>query len=161
MFVTEHYVHRDQESQPMEGLRPNHPQSSFGVVNPKPSSGYADKPGRHSKKLPIADERLMRIAASATAVRLSPLGTFERTDGDTMGLSISWFARRQVLILAVGGIPSSVEASNTPTIRRHSTRSHQIPRIARSTFKFPSLLRFARRMAALNSPPKMKMEAIM
>ena len=40
-------------------------------------------------------------------------------------------------------------------------RRHQLPRIARSTFKFPSLLRFARRMAAFNSPPKMKMEAIM
>jgi Integrase core domain len=38
---------------------------------------------------------------------------------------------------------------------------HQIPCIARSTFKSPSLLRFATRMAAFNSPPKMKMEAIM
>jgi hypothetical protein len=28
-----------------------------GVVNVKPSGGYADKPDRHSKKLPIADDR--------------------------------------------------------------------------------------------------------
>jgi len=51
------------------------------------------------------------------------------------------------------------KASNTPTIRarfpRAVTSAH-----SRSNFKFPFLFRFAPRMAAFNSPRKMKMEAI-
>jgi hypothetical protein len=62
-----HYVHRDQESQPVEGLRPDHPKSSFGVVSVQPSLGYADKSRRHGKKLPIAGERLVQNAGVGRA----------------------------------------------------------------------------------------------
>src|ERR1700724_3218708 len=50
------------KNQPVEGLRPNHPKSSFGIVIIKPSHGYAEKSRRQSKKHPIADERLARNA---------------------------------------------------------------------------------------------------
>jgi hypothetical protein len=86
------------------------------------------------------------IRVDYTCAKLSWRSQF---DDSTLGRGVS----------LLGG---EMKASNTPTIRPpFPRRRHQFPCIARSTFKFPFLLRFARRIAAFNSPPKMKMEAIM
>ena len=80
---------------------------------------------------------------------------------------LAYFERDLWPAAATSRLPSP-EQTKTSTIPTDDSRwlndhqgIHQLPRIARSTFKFPSPLRFARRMAAFNSPPKIKMEAIM
>ena len=80
---------------------------------------------------------------------------------------LAYFERDLRPAAATSRLPSP-EQTKTSTMPTDDSRwlndhqgIHQLPRIARSTFKFPSPLRFARRMAAFNSPPKIKMEAIM
>lgn len=63
----QHDIHRNQESHPMESLRPYHAETGFRLVDMQPPSRYTDEPNRHGQKLPIADQWLMGNAGISHA----------------------------------------------------------------------------------------------